>query len=491
MACLATRDPVRGAFAALLVALSASAASGQVVAEHFAVDAWGSGTTLYFDPPTLRGDPEVAIGPLSGGSGGSFPAEAEGRATGRAPGALLGARAASAAPPAASQFEDRFASAAGAASWSDVLFARGPAPPDELRLSFAVDGVLTVTEVGESTVSFRPNVTRAALGVNSSPDLSAALAASPLDLGVLTTAPIPSGQLRATVAALFGAPPVATAGAGAPRVWDATDFRSSDGLAHDFSGTFSLATPLRSALQLGTPDPGYLVSVSLTAGTSVRGGAASAAFLGTLRLTGVSLPDGSPLPPGLEIWFESGLPVPEPGAGAAGAAAALSLWIAARVRRSAPVVGSGSERRFGRCGSRPPPALHPQQESREQAGGEAGRLRDRHRRVLDVEEIRVRVVVGDPCRAGAGVALAESDRFRGVSRKHLQRQLDESVYRFDGRERPTHCALRTAYPSMHRIAASAESPVGGSGTHTGAASPATLVAFGVGAATWKDVDPTP
>ena len=292
--------------AAASMLLRAPLATGGELLDHFQVDVWGSGNSIYFEPMAVTGNAAASIGPLEGGVGTTRPASAEAHARiDRA--SLLRGRTPSAAPPATSTFDDRFGGAVATAEWKDILFASGGTPPADVLFHFVVDGTLRVTSVLPASVPSRPNVSTAGFIAKGHANLAYfGLGFATVDLGPPSEF-VPSVKVEDTSDSAF------LAQASSP--WTSADLTSADGLTWNFSGGFEVASPLFSAGVLGTSDPGYLITVSANAGTDMRGSAGATDFMNTLRLDSITLADGSPLPADVTFAFDSGLSlVPEPNA---------------------------------------------------------------------------------------------------------------------------------------------------------------------------------
>ena len=192
------------------------------------------------------------------------------------------------------------------ASWQDILFLDGPTPPDTVRLNFEIDGQLAVSPLNGGTL-VNPDVSRASLYITA---LNRFVGSDPP--AARNTGPPPAEGFQILVESMDdGSGTVHTAEAleGLAQEWFTSSLTTNDSLNYDFHGTFGIVTPRRDR---GDEPDGYLAALGITAVSTNRNANSETDFFGTIKLTSITNEDGSPLPDGLNLSFDSGLIIPEP-----------------------------------------------------------------------------------------------------------------------------------------------------------------------------------
>jgi hypothetical protein len=290
--------------AALALLLAAAAAEADIVTDHSLVHVQGFGrsgsTALYFVEQTGAGNLDSATQAGSDASG----FQGSGRAA-VAPGSdrLLEARASSVGPGPSSG-SSAFATAWSRALWKDaVSFA--DTTVDTLRFRFQLDGSLSVTDVhGGAFTALVSRAYMAAIGNGQSFD-------APSGPPLPPTAGPGTAVLVEDLSSLFpssnGHRTVVTSDWISPQLVRT----STTAFEYSFDGSFEVVS--RRLSGAGLPAGGIF---PLVAGFDVvasnRGGASTADFFGTLRLTGVSDASGNPIAFSLLRFESSPQPVPEP-----------------------------------------------------------------------------------------------------------------------------------------------------------------------------------
>ena len=192
------------------------------------------------------------------------------------------------------------------ASWQDTVFVGGLSAPDEIRLNFEIDGQLAVSALNGGSLVL-PDVSSAVLYILA---IDRHLGFDPP--AVRNVGPTASDGFKILVESIdrgAGTVHTAEAVAGSAQQWLTESLTTNDLLNYDFHGTFGIVTPRR---DLGDGITGFLAALGITAVSSNRDASSSSDFFGTIKLTSVTGADGSPLPNGLNLVFDSGLVIPEP-----------------------------------------------------------------------------------------------------------------------------------------------------------------------------------
>lgn len=250
---------------------------------------------------TLVDDSFAELGPAEPtGSGESGLGHA--RAAGHSAGSLLQVTASTSIRNGTS-----LASMTAGASWQDIIFVEGSIAPDDIRLNFEIDGQLAVSALNGGSIA-TPDVSQAVLYILA---LDRHLGLDPPV--VRSTGPSPAEGFKILVESIdsgSGTTHTAEAVAGAAQQWFTQDLTTDDSLNYDFHGTFGIVTPRR---DLGGGINAYFAALGITAVSTNRDANSSSDFFGTIKLTSVTDTGGSALPDDLNVVFDSGLVIPEPG----------------------------------------------------------------------------------------------------------------------------------------------------------------------------------
>ncbi len=283
-----------------LLAITASPADAEVRVDLF------SSIELPLLNQTLIHPTTAELGPITS-SVGSNTGDIHARASLSAP-SLLKAQASSTIIGA------NVRSTAANASWQDVLLAPTTGALASIRFNFTINGQFTVTRALSGS-PFSADVSRAITnittrrGINFSPpniNLDTTTAAvSPEDLMVRIEV-IDRGSAGSTFDA--------QAFAGTSQAWLTESLVETSPGIFDFTGSFAITSPLSTPTEIGfgATRAGYPLSLGLTTLAGSRDAISASDFFNTIQLSSITQPDGSPLPPSLNLIFESGLTIPEP-----------------------------------------------------------------------------------------------------------------------------------------------------------------------------------